>query len=275
MNPASYAGSLAVVATTMALAAGLEAVVPLVAGMRADRRRRRTNLQLTVMVLGLNVALGVATAAIIDPLLGASPAWLAGVGLPGPAEAAIGILALDFAFGYFAHRALHVVALLWRVHRVHHSDPFIDVTSTYRSHPIQSLWRHFCLIAMVRMLGVAAPVVAAYRLLSAVNGIFEHANIRLPGRLDRWLSAVWVTPDFHKVHHSRDRHETDTNYGNLFTLHDRLLATATPSERAATVVYGLEGVSQAEMASVTRLLAMPCGRRHRSAHKGSRSCNRR
>jgi sterol desaturase/sphingolipid hydroxylase (fatty acid hydroxylase superfamily) len=96
-----------------------------------------------------------------------------------------------------------------------------------------------------------------YRLLSAINGLLEHANIRLAPAFDSALARVWVTPNMHKVHHSRERAETDSNYGNLLSLHDRMLGTFTPSERALGVAYGLDDGSSAGQQSFGRLVAMP------------------
>ena len=121
---------------------------------------------------------------------------------------------------------------LWRFHRVHHSDPFVDVTTSFRTHPVEIAWRHLWLFVTVWILGVPAAAVVVFRVLSAVNGIFEHANIRVRPAVDTALSWVWVTPQMHKVHHSRDQAETDTNYGNLLALPDRLFGTFVPTKRA-------------------------------------------
>ena len=95
------------------------------------------------------------------------------------------------------------------------------------------------------------------RLLQATNGIIEHANIRLWAPLDRVLSLVWVTPNVHKIHHSREVSETNSNYANLLTLYDRVLGTYTPAERAASVTYGLDGADATTIASFPGLLSMP------------------
>jgi sterol desaturase/sphingolipid hydroxylase (fatty acid hydroxylase superfamily) len=95
------------------------------------------------------------------------------------------------------------------------------------------------------------------RLLQASNGVIEHANIRLWPPLDRVLSLVWVTPNVHKIHHSRDIAETNSNYANLLTIYDRLLGTYTPSQRAASVVYGLDDADPNAVASFPGLLSMP------------------
>jgi sterol desaturase/sphingolipid hydroxylase (fatty acid hydroxylase superfamily) len=95
------------------------------------------------------------------------------------------------------------------------------------------------------------------RLLQATNGVIEHSNIRLWPALDRFLSRFWVTPNVHKIHHSRELAETNSNYGNVLTLYDRVLGTYTPSERANSVVYGLDDASPARIGSLPGLLTMP------------------
>jgi sterol desaturase/sphingolipid hydroxylase (fatty acid hydroxylase superfamily) len=93
--------------------------------------------------------------------------------------------------------------------------------------------------------------------VSATNGILEHANIRLWRPVDRLVSLVWVTPNVHKIHHSRDRAETNSNYGNVLTIYDRLLGTFTPSDRAVSVVYGLDDADTTRIGSFGGLLSMP------------------
>jgi sterol desaturase/sphingolipid hydroxylase (fatty acid hydroxylase superfamily) len=174
-----------------------------------------------------------------------------------PVQIITGIVILDFSAGYLAHRALHIVPILWRFHQVHHSDDFVDVTTTYRTHPVETLWRFLFVIVPVWMIGIPALAVVTQRLVSAINGILEHGNIRLWNPLDRVLSLVWVTPDVHKIHHSRERSETNSNYGNVLTIYDRVFGTFTPSHRAGSVVYGLDTVDPAKIGSFRGLLSLP------------------
>jgi sterol desaturase/sphingolipid hydroxylase (fatty acid hydroxylase superfamily) len=179
------------------------------------------------------------------------------IGLPAALQLVVGIVALDLAYGYVAHRTMHASPSLWRYHRVHHSDPFVDVTTSYRTHPVEVAWRHLWLFGAVWALGIPASALVTFRVLSAVNGILEHSNVRMRPALDTLLSGVWVTPNMHKIHHSRLRPETDSNYGNLFTVHDRLFGTFVPTERAPSVRYGLDDVDPAKIQSVGALFAMP------------------
>jgi sterol desaturase/sphingolipid hydroxylase (fatty acid hydroxylase superfamily) len=159
--------------------------------------------------------------------------------------------------GYLAHRMLHLFPILWRFHRVHHSDDFVDVTTTYRTHPVETVWRFLFVFVPVWIFGIPAQAVVIQRLLSATNGILEHANIRLWYPLDRFVSLIWVTPNVHKIHHSRELAETNSNYGNVLTLYDRMFGTFISSDRAGSVVYGLDEVDPDRIASFGRLLSMP------------------
>jgi sterol desaturase/sphingolipid hydroxylase (fatty acid hydroxylase superfamily) len=257
MDAQGYFINVAVVLSVMAAVALLEAGVPLFARPTTPPGRQSTNLAMTAQTLVFAFVLtsAVAVAALYLPL--ASPGLMAAAGLPFVAQFILGLVALDFAFGYAAHWTMHATPALWKYHRVHHSDAFVDVTTSYRTHPVENAWRHLWLFLAVWVLGAPVAAVVVFRALSAVNGIFEHANIRVGPSLDAAVSRLWVTPNMHKVHHSRDRAETNSNYGNLFTLHDRVFGTFLPTERAFSVRYGLDDVDPAEMGSFGALLAMP------------------
>jgi sterol desaturase/sphingolipid hydroxylase (fatty acid hydroxylase superfamily) len=263
--------SVAVVVLVMGAVALLEAAIPLFTRPEPLPGRRKTNLAMTFQTLLFASLLtsAVAAAAVYLPL--ASPGLLATAGLPAVARLVVGVLALDFAFGYAAHRTMHAWPALWRFHRVHHSDPFVDVTTSYRTHPVESAWRHLWLFAAIWALGIPAAAVVTFRVLSAANGVLEHANLRVKPALDAAVSRVWVTPNMHKVHHSREPAETNSNYGNLFTLHDRLFGTFLPTERALSVQYGLEDVDPVEIHSLGALLAMPWRSRGGESREGART----
>lgn len=257
MSTRDYLFSVALVLAVMAVVAVVEAVIPLFARSETPPGRRRTNLAMTFVTLAFAFVLNAAVALAALHLPFASPGLLSLAGFSLAAQLVIGVVLADFAYGYAAHRTMHASRVLWRFHRVHHSDPFVDVTTSYRTHPVEHAWRHLWLFGAVWLLGIPAAAVVSYRVLSAVNGILEHANVRVRPALDALVSLVWVTPNMHKVHHSRDVAETDSNYGNLFALHDRLLGTFTPTERALAVAYGLDDVRPAEIRSARALLAMP------------------
>ena len=256
MSAQEFLLTAAVIVTAMALAASIEVAVPLRRSPTGDGRTG-ANLGLTAVTLLFNWGLTSLAALLALALTLDGWAPMRALGLPFAVQLAIGIVVLDFFFGYLAHRALHGSALLWRVHRVHHSDPFVDVTTTYRTHPLEVAWRFLFMIVPIWIMGIPASAVVVYRLVSAINGTLEHANIRLWRPLDRTLSFVLVTPNAHKVHHSRVQRETDSNYGNIFSIYDRALRTYTPTDRGLSVVYGLDDVDFRAEHSLVMLLSMP------------------
>ena len=254
MTPQEFLSSTTFIVVLMGFAALLELALPL-HHARGATGRVGANLRMTAVTLLFNWALISATA-----YYAARPeqtGLFASAGLPLAAQFVIGIVVMDFAYGYLAHRLMHVFPMLWRFHRIHHADAFVDVTTTYRTHPVEGVWRYGFLMVPVLVLGVPAMAVAIYRVLSVANAVFEHANFRVARRVDSWLSRLWVTPNMHKIHHSRVQAETDSNYGNILAIHDRLFGTFTPTERAFDVTYGLDDAGEAETAPATRLLALP------------------
>ncbi len=277
MTGREYLSAVATILSIMGVAALLEAAAPLFAARGVAVGRRRANLAMTAQTLIFNYLLtsGAALAALVVPL--ASPGIMARAGMPTAAQFVVGILILDFAFGYFAHRVLHA-STLWPFHRVHHSDPFVDVTTTYRNHPVEHVWRFLCILVPTWAFGIPASAVVLYRLLSSINGVLEHANLRVGVALDSAVSRVWVTPNMHKVHHSRSAAETNSNYGNLLSLYDRVLGTFTPTERALTVAYGLDDADPEAARSFVGMNTMPWRSRNRDLtrpparfHAGRRS----
>jgi len=257
MSAREFLTNITIIMLVMALAALLETAVPLFAGRAWTRSRRAANLGLTGIVFLLNWLLS-SGAALVALVLAARPASLmANTGLPLAIQIAAGVVLLDFSTGYLAHRVMHIWPAMWRFHQIHHSDDFVDVTTTYRTHPVETVWRFLFAIVPVWVFGLPAPAVVIQRLLQATNGVLGHANIRLWPPLDRVLSLFWVTPNVHKIHHSRRLTETNSNYGNVLTIYDRLLGTYTPSDAAPRVAYGLDDVDPARLASVPGLLSMP------------------
>ena len=215
MTAREFLTNAAILSTIMAVAALIEAAVPMFSRHSWTRGRRAANLGLTSVVFLLNWSLSSAAAVLALGLSLQPPALARGLQLPMVVQIIVGVLILDFSAGYLAHRALHFVPVLWRFHQIHHSDDFVDVTTTYRTHPVETVWRFLFIFVPVWLIGIPALAVVIQRLVSAANGILEHGNIRLWRPLDRMLSLVWVTPNIHKIHHSRQRAETNSNYGNV------------------------------------------------------------
>ena len=255
MTARAFLTNISVIVTVMAVGTLIETAVPMFAARQSIRGRRNANLGLTTLALLLNWLL--TSVAAVAALTFRPAGVLARLGWPSWLDVVVGIVVLDFSVGYLSHRTMHAWPAMWRFHRVHHSDEFVDVTTTFRQHPVETTWRFLFAIVPVWALGIPAQAVVIQRLLQVTNGILEHGNIRLWPPLDRALSLVWVTPNVHKMHHSREVSETNSNYANLLTIYDRLLGTYTPSSRAASVVYGLDDAGRMSAASCPGLVAMP------------------
>jgi len=170
----------------------------------------------------------------------------------------IAILVFEF-IAYWFHRALHVVPWLWRLHAVHHSDTELDVTTTYRNHPLELLVNAPLTIPIIVLLGFPVAVVVAYQLLKTSISVVAHSNIRLPAAVDRVVRYLIVTPDYHRLHHCSERRFTDSNFCAAFPLWDYLFGTARnrPYEEHLTMEIGLDYFRRPEDSRIDRLLLMP------------------
>lgn len=147
--------------------------------------------------------------------------WL---GLPGWAAGLIGFLILDFTV-YVAHWVAHMVPAFWAVHRLHHIDPDVDVTTAIRSHPFETLALLITKIAVVVAFGIPALCVVIFECVLVAATMFNHANLKIAPNIDRVLRWFIITPDMHHIHHSVVEVETNTNYGFNFSIWDRLFRT--------------------------------------------------
>ena len=260
MTPsAAFAPTLPTVAGilgVMAAIAAIELAIPLHARGRRGRAHLAPNLALTFLTFATNAVLNTALLLALDWLESRGFGLLRALDLPPFPASVVAVAALDLSF-YAVHVAWHKLPWLWPYHAVHHSDPVVDVTTTIRQHPVESLMRYIAMAAMAIALVPSPAAFTVYRAWSAINGLFEHANLRAPLWLDRLLSLVTTWPHMHKVHHSRRVEQTDTNYGNLFSVWDRLFGTFTPSRQGASVRYGLEGYDDPAVQTTRGLLALP------------------
>jgi sterol desaturase/sphingolipid hydroxylase (fatty acid hydroxylase superfamily) len=264
MSPRDFLTSVSVIVTVMAIGALIETVVPTLLADVSTHGRRSANVWLTATSFLSNWLL--ASVAAIAALTLRPAGLMALLQWPVWLQVGTGIVVLDFSVGYLSHRLMHMWPAMWRFHQVHHSDDFVDVTTTYRTHPVETVWRFLFAIVPVWVLGLPAQAVVIQRLLQATNGVIEHANIRLWPPLDRVLSLLWVTPNVHKIHHSREISETNSNYANLLTIYDRVLGTYTPSDRARSVVYGLADAEPLARGSYAALLVRPFRAADRAEH---------
>ena len=149
---------------------------------------------------------------------------------PAGLEFAFTIIVLDLAI-YWQHRLMHVFPWLWRLHRLHHTDLNFELTLALRFHPFEILFSLFYKGLVIAALGASPLAVLSYEILLAVFALFSHADIRIAERWDQRLRKVVITPDWHRVHHSVHRNETDSNYGNLLSIWDRLFRSVNEQPR--------------------------------------------
>ena len=149
----------------------------------------------------------------------------------------LSVIALDFII-YLQHVLVHAVPALWRLHRVHHADPDLDVTSGLRFHPIEIILSLLIKFAAIVVLGAPVIAVVIFEILLNAGAMFNHANVRLPLPVDKFLRWFIVTPDMHRIHHSVEDDEANTNFGFNLTWWDRLFGTYTVEPRG-----GQEGMT--------------------------------
>lgn len=183
------------------------------------------------------------------------------MGAPVALAIPLAVIALDLAI-YGQHRLFHAVPALWRLHRMHHADLDFDVTTGLRFHPVEILLSMVIKLAVVMALGAPPVAVLIFEVLLNATSMFSHANLRLPAWLDRTLRPILVTPDMHRVHHSVDRRETDSNFGFNLAIWDRLFGTyiAQPAAGHAGMTIGVEQFRDARELRLDRMLAQPLRR---------------
>ena len=153
--------------------------------------------------------------------------------------ALLGVLLLDLIGAYLPHYVEHNVKPLWMIHLVHHTDHKVDTTTANRHHPLESIIRFVFTLFGVFIIGTPIALVFLYQSLSLVTTQFTHANIKMPKKVDEVMSYVLVSPDMHKIHHHFVLPYTDSNYGNIFSIWDRLFGTFMKLDREK-LIYGVD-----------------------------------
>jgi sterol desaturase/sphingolipid hydroxylase (fatty acid hydroxylase superfamily) len=215
----------------LALLAGLESALPAFQQLPQRDKRWPTNLGLGVVNMFLTPL------APVSAVWGAQWAQSQGFGLlnaiGGPWwVAVVATFAIRSFAGYLFHVSMHKVPLFWRMHRVHHLDTHLDVSTSLRSHPLEFAAMFLTMAPIAIAFGLDPWALAAFEIVESLISLLSHANLRLPERLDRSLRWLLVTPNMHCLHHSSYQPETDSNYGQIFALWDRLFGTYSAAPRA-------------------------------------------
>jgi len=250
---------LAVFISLFVLMAGWEIAAPR-RPLSINKTYRWANNLGLVIVNSLLVRALFPTAAVGVALFAQSRGW----GLfnwlewPGSVTVILAIVLLDFAI-WGQHLLFHVVPILWRLHRVHHTDLDLDVTSGLRFHPIEILLSMVIKAGIILVLGPPAVAVLLFEILLNATSMFNHGNVRMPLAVDRVLRWIIVTPDMHRVHHSWIPQETNSNYGFNLTWWDRLLGTyrPQPQEGHLAMTIGVKQFRNRSDLRLDRLLVQP------------------
>ncbi|MBB3033587.1 sterol desaturase family protein [Alteriqipengyuania lutimaris] len=223
---------------------------------RARPLRRQSHDTATRQVR--NVAIGLGTMAVVTaiemPLLKriaegnvvARRGLVQVLPLPGPLKVLIGVAAMDYAY-YWWHIATHRMPILWRLHRVHHIDPDMDMTTALRFHAADMIVSLPFRIAQVAISGADTRILMAHRRFFDASVLFHHSNLRLPGRWDNRLSLVFTTPKMHGVHHSKVPEEMNSNWSSGISLWDRLHGTLRRKPQDAIDIGVADGASLADL----------------------------
>ncbi|WP_445733634.1 sterol desaturase family protein [Mariniflexile sp.] len=236
----------------------LEGIVPLVGFKYKKWKHAIPNLFFTLTTILINLPLAFLFLKSSDWVMANNfgilnwlptmPIWL---------YAFVGIFLIDLIGAYLPHLIEHKVKPLWMVHLVHHSDHNVDTTTANRHHPIESLIRYIFTLSGIFIIGTPIALVILYQSLSVVATQFNHANIKLPKKIDTCISYVLVSPDMHKVHHHYKIPYTDSNYGNIFSVWDRLFGTYMELD-TDKIIYGVDVFpDEKENSNIKDLLKQP------------------
>lgn len=233
----------------------------------APRRKLTTGKGARWFVNIAMVALDTAIVRLLFPTLPVGTALFAGqrdwgilnaMDIPLSARVIAGVVMLDFVI-YLQHVLFHNLPALWRIHRMHHTDLDLDVTSGNRFHPLEIILSLVIKLGAIILSGAPALAVLAFEIILNATSMFNHGNIRIPKPVDRWLRQLLVTPDMHRVHHSIIPRETNSNYGFNLPWWDRLCGTYRdqPEEGHAEMTIGLREFRDPRALSLPRLLILP------------------
>lgn len=219
--------------------------------------------------LAVLLALGVA-AVTVGPVILMTARWagehriglLHMIPLPVPVTMALGILLLDLSF-YYWHRLNHVVPVLWRFHNVHHIDPDLDTTTSFRFHVGEIAYSSAFRAVQIAVIGPGLATIAVYEGLFFAGTVFHHSNVRLPLRLERALNRLFVTPRMHGIHHSVIQEETNSNYSVVFRWWDALHRTLRLNVPQQAIRIGVAAYTERADNSTSDIVWLPF-RRQRS-----------
>jgi sterol desaturase/sphingolipid hydroxylase (fatty acid hydroxylase superfamily) len=228
------------------------------------RQQKRSKIERYLINIGVSgLALGTG-ATIVAPVALRLASWnsersaglLRVLSLPFIVEFALGFLLMDLSF-YYWHRANHSIPLFWRFHNVHHIDPDLDVSTSFRFHFGEVLYSVGFRALQVYLIGISLFTYLVYELVFQCATMFHHSNVRLPIRVERWLNKIVVTPRMHGIHHSIVKGETNSNYSVIFRWWDLMHGTLKLNVNQSDVVIGVPAYQGPEDNKFWNLLVEP------------------
>ncbi len=234
----------------------IEGFAPYLRKPANKRKHDLNNLGMNLMSFAINGILGGIVVGVIINTGKYELGLLNQLTLPFWVEVVLGALLMDFG-GYMMHRVQHKIPLLWRIHRVHHSDPYLNTTSALRFHPADVLISQFILPCIwVPLMGISITSFVLYGAFALPLLVMQHANVRFPAWIETYGRLVFSTPGWHKIHHSDEQRFTDSHFGDVFTFWDRIFGTwhrVQPEE----IQFGLEETRDEKHHTVKGQLLMP------------------
>ena len=234
----------------------LEQIIPLVKHKYNRLKHDGVNLLLLVMLMIINIGYGAVLVKATTWTSQAAFGLLNWIYMPIWGGLIVSFVALDLVSQYTAHYLLHRVKWMWKLHMVHHSDTKVDLTTGVRQHPIEFVLREALALITFVLFGMPISFYLFYRIITIFFTYWTHANIRLPSGLDKVLSYIIITPNTHKFHHHFERPWTDTNFGNVLSIWDRMFGTFTYGD-TSKIQYGLDVTDDSRDEDIKYQLGLP------------------
>ena len=234
----------------------LEAVIPLFSFKYNKLKHIGFNMIFFSMMIAINIIFGFVIVAVFPLLQQYNIGIFNWIDLPFWVAFPLAIMAFDLITQYTAHYLLHKVKWMWKLHLVHHSDTHVDATTGTRQHPIEYVLRESLAVLTIILFGIPVGWYLFYRLVTVFFTYWTHSNIGLPRWMDRALSYVIITPLTHKFHHHFERPWTDTNFGNVLSIWDRMFGTFVYGD-PDKIKYGVDVVDNSRDSDVKYQLGFP------------------
>jgi len=234
----------------------VEGIRPLFSGGYRTWRHTRVNLTFLATTMAINVLFGAMTVGVFEWMAANNWGLLALVDWPVWAELLVAVVVLDLVAQYTVHYLLHMFAPFWRLHQVHHSDTHVDVTTGTRHHPLDFVVRECFALLAVFITGAQVSYYVFYRILTVFFTYLTHANVALPLWADRVISLLFISPNMHKFHHHDVAPWTDSNFGNMLSVWDRLFGTFVYGD-VDQIRYGLDITDPTRADDLTYQMKLP------------------